>query len=379
MSTPHAVAASPNPWAKWGWLMGAVWLVFLIYPGMALSQSTSPDWLVVVGWVGLFSFAAAYIAGFVIGMRGGWQSPTRLVIALFFAAIGCAMLTVPAIGWGATSFLPFLMAYAAYGIGVVWHWATTFTSVALVAGNTVAALSQGTQPPWVLVGIIAMMAVVNTINVWLIGRSVADDEVRMELATSEERETIARDVHDLLGHSLTVVKLKAELASRLIDRDPQAARAELEEITRITGEAISSVRSTVTGLRTHSFDDQLRLSSHALTAAGVTVNVMGIPTALSPAQSIPAAWILREATTNILRHANASRVTITVAPGELTVIDNGAGVASPDEYVPEDRIHDGNGVRGMRERASAAGAILSIESARPGRTASQGTRVSVVW
>lgn len=379
MRTSPSLPTASDPWAKWGWVMAAVWLVFLIFPGLALSRSDAAPPLVFLGWVCLVAFALCYVAGFVIGMRGGWQSASRPVIGFFFAAVVCALLTVPAIAWDTASFLPFLMAYAAYGIGAAWHWVMTIVGLAVATLAIVVAFSAGVEPPWVLLGIIVMMAAVNTINIWLIGRSVAEDELRMELATSEERETIARDVHDLLGHSLTVVKLKAELASRLIDRDPDAARAELEEITRITGEAILSVRSTVTGLRTHSFDEQLRLSCHALTAAGVTVNVTGAASALSPAQSIPAAWILREATTNILRHADASRVTISVAPGELVITDNGVGVASSNAGAADGSTRDGNGVRGMRERASAAGAILALGAARPGETTALGTRVSVVW
>ena len=366
--------AASDPWAKWGWLMAAVWLVFLIYPGISLTESVADEIWVIAGWFGLIAFAVAYICGFVTGMRGGWRAPTRAVIALFFMATGCALLTIPAIGWGAASFLPFLMAYAAYGIGSVWHWATTAISILVITAYAVAELTRGSQPPWILIGIVMMMAVVNTINTWLIGRSVAEDDLRMELATSEERETIARDVHDVLGHSLTVVKLKAQLAARLIDRDPTAARAELDDIARITGEAIASVRSTVTGIRAHTLEEQLRLSHQALSATGVRVRVTGSPLTLSPAQSIPAAWILREATTNILRHAEAAQVTITIEPGELTVEDDGVGVAVPGSELP-----DGNGVRGMRERASAAGATFTVTPAMAGQNHRRGTKVRVIW
>lgn len=353
--------------------MGAVWLVFLYFPGRSLSESESePLWLI-LGWIGLVSFGIVYVTGFVVGMGGGWHTPTRPVITLFFVALGCALLTIPAIGWNSTSFLPFLMAYAAYGIGAAWHWWTVGISVIIVGIGTAITISNGAPLPWLLLGIVAMMAVVNTINIWLISRSVAADELRMDLATSEERESIARDVHDLLGHSLTVVKLKAELAARLIDRDPDAARAELAEISRITGEAITGVRSTVTGLRTHSLAEQLELTVRTLASASVSVNVEGKPTALSPVQAIPAAWILREATTNILRHAHATSVSITIKPGMLVIEDDGIGFSpngSSDGTVPS----GGNGVSGMRERAVTAGAVFTIEPVR-----NTGTKVSVTW
>lgn len=351
--------------------MGAVWLVFLYFPGMSLTHSSADAGWIALGWVGLVLFAITYVLGFVIGMRCEWQQPSRPVIVLFFIAIAWAALTIPAIGWDSTSFLPFLMAYAAYGIGTAWHWWSVGVSVTLVAVGSVIAYNRGSAIPWVLVGIVAMMAVVNTINTWLISRSVAADELRMDLATSEERESIARDVHDLLGHSLTVVKLKAELASRLLERDPAAARAELEEISRITGEAIAGVRSTVTGLRAHNFEQQLQLTRGTLQSAGISVTISGSLDALSPAQVIPAGWILREATTNILRHAQATRVSITIEPGVLTIEDNGVGV----------RTAPGNGVQGMIERAAGAGATLEITRATPGfgADASEGTKVSMVW
>jgi two-component system sensor histidine kinase DesK len=193
---------------------------------------------------------------------------------------------------------------------------------------------------------------------------VAADELRVELATSEERESVARDVHDLLGHSLTVVKLKAELAARLVDRDPDRARAELAEIVRLTGEAISGVRGTVTGLRADGLAAQVQASRAALDSAGISAEVAGDAGAISPAQSLPASWILREATTNILRHAHAKHVRIGIEPGTVIVEDDGVGI----------RAKAGNGLRGMAERAAAADAVLRVE-----RSSAGGTRVSVTW
>jgi two-component system sensor histidine kinase DesK len=227
-----------------------------------------------------------------------------------------------------------------------------------------AALLTNAESEFVLLAIIVMMFAVNSLTVWLISRSITADELRLDLATSEERESIARDVHDLIGHSLTVVKLKAELAMRLIEKDPAAARNELEEIARLTSEAIAGVRGTVTGLRSEGLAAQLRASRAALESAGVTVTVAGDPAALSPAQSLSAAWILREATTNVLRHARATRVRVSFEPGTVTIEDDGVGAKG----------RTGNGVRGMTERASAAGATLRI-----GEGSSSGTVVSLTW
>lgn len=172
------------------------------------------------------------------------------------------------------------------------------------------------------------------------------------------------------------MKLKAELASRLLELDPAAARAELDEIVRLTGEAISGVRGTVTGFRADGLAEQLTETSGALATAGIALDVRGSASALSPAQAIPAAWILREATTNVLRHAGATRVVVTFAPGKLTVSDDGVGIGI-EPGADRGRGVAGNGLRGMSERAAAAGAELRIESA-PGQ-GTQGTQVSLTW
>lgn len=367
-SAANRSSATNSPWQRYGWLMSVVWLGFLYYPAAGLVEASAKPgaapWIVALGWAALVAFAVCYLGGFVFGMRDGWHRPSRTVHGLFFAAVLCAALTTPALGWGAISFLPFLMAYASYVLGTVWHWVTAFGAVALTLLTVFASIATGQDPPFMLLAIVVIMLAVNTLNVWLISRSIVADELKVSLATSEERESIARDVHDLLGHSLTVVKLKAELAMRLIEKDPAAARVELEEISRLTGEAIAGVRGTVTGLRAEGLAEQVQSSRAALESTGVTVTVVGDPGALSPAQSLPAAWILREATTNVLRHAGATRVGISFEPGTISVEDNGVGAKG----------RSGNGVRGMAERASAAGATLRIGEGKNG-----GTAVSLTW
>ncbi|MDI6023359.1 histidine kinase [Leucobacter sp. UT-8R-CII-1-4] len=362
--TRTAKAEQTSPWQRYGWLMSVVWLGFLYYPAVGLLESNAEGWAVTLGWSALVAFALCYLGGFILGMRDGWHAPSRPVIALFLADALFAALTIPALGWGATSFLPFLMAYASYVLGVVWHWVTATLSVLLTLAAVVATYLLGQRPAVMLLAVVVVMFVVNSINVWLITRSITADILRVDLATSEERESVARDVHDLIGHSLTVVKLKAELAMRLVENNPEAAKAEMSEIIRLTGEAISGVRSTVTGLRADGLAEQVSASTSALESAGITVTVVGEVTALSPAQAITTAWILREATTNVLRHARASKVEIAFAPGTARIHDNGIGeIAKP-----------GNGLRGMAERAAAAGAVLHLES-----SAERGTEVSLTW
>lgn len=365
VGSSRPASAPTSPWQRYGWLMSVVWLVFLYFPVRELlAAGPSTPW-VVLGWVSLGLFTIAYLVGFTLGLRAGWRQPTRLVWGLLIAAAISALLTVPAIGWGAVSLVPFLMAYSTYATTVRAHWVATVAGIAVVAIEVVTQAITGEQPAWVLLGIVLLMAAVNTINTWLIDRSANLDVLRIDLATSEERESVARDVHDLLGHSLTVIKLKAELATRLIDVDASRARDELQQIIQLSGEALAGVRGTVTGLRGGELAAQIEASRRAFAAAGIVVRVDGEVADLSAAQTLTASWILREATTNVIRHADATEVKLSIAPGVLIVEDNGRGMLG----------RSGNGMRGMAERAAAAAARLRVSAGESGR----GTRVSVTW
>ncbi|MFS2280315.1 histidine kinase [Microbacterium sp. OR21] len=358
--TTHAVK---NPWERFGWLMAVVWLVFLIYPVMALLRSRAEAHWVVIGWTAITAFAVLYVVGFIRGMADGnavGDPPRKGQWIIFAALIACAVVSVPAEGGSALSFLPFIMSFASYGLTRPWHWITTITSLAVTAA-TVLFAPEGRSYASVL-AIIAMVGVVNTVSTWLIIRSAQAEALGRELATSEGREAVARDVHDLVGHSLTVVRLKAQLARRLIDSDPERAKEELAAIEELTAEAIAGVRSTVAGARVAALVEQLAASREALRAADIDVRVSGEPDALSPSQALTSGWILREATTNVLRHARASIVSVSIAPGRFEVHDDGVGSGG----------REGNGVRGMRERAAAAGAAFSVRS-------DAGTHVEVTW
>jgi len=357
--------AAKNPWERFSVVMALIWLVFLIYPVVALVRSESATGWIVVGWVALGLFIALYVVGAVRGMRsdGRIGSPVGPGPWLFYAGlIVCALLSVPAEGGAALSFLPFIMSFAAFGLTRTWHWITSSASL-IIAALFVFLAPGGIGFVTVLI-IIALLAVMNTVSTSLIRRSAEAEQLGLELATSEGREAVARDVHDLIGHSLTVVGLKSQLARRLIDSDPERAKAELADIESLTAEAIAGVRATVSGARTVTLDEQLAASGDALRAAGVELAVDGDPAALSPAQALTATWILREATTNVLRHAEASRVRVRVAAGHLSVADDGRGRGD----------REGNGVRGMRERAAASGAQFRLDDEPAG-----GTVVEVTW
>lgn len=192
---------------------------------------------------------------------------------------------------------------------------------------------------------------------------LSHEEVR-RLAATAERERIGRDLHDLLGHTLSLVALKADLAGRLVERDPRRARHEIDEVARVSREALAQVRHAVTGIRAAELAAELASAHLLLEADGIGLSYDLSAIALPPELETVFALTVREAVTNIQRHARARSVRIELAcTGEralLQVSDDGRG----GDIIP------GNGLCGMRERLQALGGELRVDSLR-----GQGTRL----
>ena len=192
---------------------------------------------------------------------------------------------------------------------------------------------------------------------------LSHDEVR-RLAATAERERIGRDLHDLLGHTLSLVALKSELASRLCERDAAAARREIDEVQRIARDALSQVRHAVTGIRAAGIAAELASARLLLESEGVGLGYDGLDVALPVDTETVLALVIREAVTNVHRHARAAKVRIELHVDgnavRLQIADDGRGA----QLVP------GTGLNGMRERVEAAGGSLRIDSAR-----GSGTRI----
>jgi two-component system sensor histidine kinase DesK len=183
---------------------------------------------------------------------------------------------------------------------------------------------------------------------------LSHDEVR-RLAATAERERIGRDLHDLLGHTLSLITLKLELSRKLFDRDAEAARREIEDAEKVARHALAEVRSAVTGIRTADLAAELA-SARLLLASSMVHLDYGSPPALPGEIERGLSLVLREAATNIARHAEASRARIEWVHEHarvcMQISDNGRGGIDGD----------GNGLSGMRERVRALGGTLTIDS-----------------
>ncbi|MFC9297719.1 sensor histidine kinase [Streptomyces sp. NPDC057011] len=184
-----------------------------------------------------------------------------------------------------------------------------------------------------------------------------------QLAANEERLRMARDLHDLLGHSLSLITLKSELAGRMLPGQPEAAAQQVADIERVSRQALVDVREAVSGYRRPTLPGELAGARTALAAAGVVAVLPPepadeLPEELSEEAESALAWSLREAVTNVVRHSGAKRCTVTLTDRqtlagrfvELTVADDGCG----DAAAPP-----GNGLTGLTERLEAVGGTLS--------------------
>lgn len=209
----------------------------------------------------------------------------------------------------------------------------------------------------------SMAAVAGSIGLMMVAFSRQIEAVRIlratqrelaDVAVQEERNRVARDMHDILGHSLTVIAVKAELAGRLLEDAPERAAAEIHEVEDLARGALADVRATVSGYRGVNVLSELANARSALNAVGIEAELPGA------ADEVPAkyrelfGWALREGVTNIVRHSAAKHAKVTMGAGFIQIDDDGVGL------VQHDAPSTANGLSGLRERVEAQQASLSI-------------------
>ncbi|WP_058596225.1 sensor histidine kinase [Microbacterium testaceum] len=187
-----------------------------------------------------------------------------------------------------------------------------------------------------------------------------------ELAAEKERGRVARDVHDILGHSLTVITVKAELAGRLMDAGSPAARDEITQIEQLARGALSDVRTTVHGYRGVSISGELAAARAALESAGVSADLPGSTEQVPADRRELAGWVVREAVTNVIRHSGATACRVRLDGRSIEVADDGCG--------PSSTASTGSGLTGLRERVETSGARLTV-----GRSDLGGFTLKVAW
>ena len=365
-----AADGRPRPWYR-QIRLDAVWTAILLVPLFFVIRSDDmPVLLKTVGAAGILGFAGLYI--WATTTMPIWPVPPtkmsildelRPIAGRLILLTAMAAVSGPSLNWWYEIFyLPYFCAIILYAttlrVGL-----TLSGGLCLLTVVVFALFAPGANLTWLATGCTFSSA---SIALSRIGADVQERRQvkERELAAATEREEIGRDVHDLLGHSLTVANLQLQLAERLFDSDPERARAELARTRIFLGEAQEELRRSVTDHRGRTIEEELDGVRGVLLSGGLEVAVTGDSDETTGPIGLVLGWVLREAATNVLRHAHATRVEISFAPGRFSVADDGDGYAGGE----------GNGLTGMRERVAAAGGEL-----RCGASPLGGFEVVVMW
>ncbi|WP_214410809.1 sensor histidine kinase [Sphaerisporangium fuscum] len=346
--------------SRWRRLIGlSVGLIYLFYPASDITSGattgTEAYWAVASLVAFLVSYVATVLSPRGYGRPSPWTLPllclTTLMAVVFPLVFGGAWLTLPVyIAIMLSMALPPRQAFA--GVGCM-------ALIVLVEGLIVGA---GDAIPVLELQVVTLgvlfMSIRNT-RMLVVELRQAQDEVA-RLAASEERLRIARDLHDLLGHSLSLIVLKSELAGRLAEQGSDKAVGEIRDVESVARLALQEVREAVTGYRRRGLSEELDNARSALAAAGVRAVVRTLGTPLPDVLDGLFGWAVREGVTNVVRHAGASSCEITVA-----FQDGGASMEIDDDGTQAGPCRPGSGLTGLTERVQAAGGTVEA-GPRPG-------------
>jgi len=354
-----------DPWERFGWVMSSIWLVFLIFPlASALYAPTTWVWRG-VAVVLILAFGFVYVRAFIaLGHAVDAAAHRHLGISRFLVLGSLGFALAPIIEWQAVGVVPFMVAFSSF----FFTRRTTLVVIATALVLTGLAVALGGPELWILPGVVLLVGVSTQLVATLDRRAGEQQELSTQVTLATERDRVARDVHDVLGHSLTVITVKAELAERVMDDDPDRAKDELAQIRTLSRQALAEVRTTVGGLRSARLEDELLTARTVLADAGIECAITGDAATVDPRHRTVCAWVLREAVTNVVRHSRATHCTVELGSSSVSVTDNGRGLLDPRAHGPRSGDDQpGNGIRGLTERVEAVGGHLDMAGADSGK------------
>src|SRR6266853_32880 len=337
-----------------------VWLVFLtfFYFQPVLIHGGLKEWLLSIS--ATVVFLAMYFGIF-------WVKPP--VNYVFLAGMAAMGLGLGHHNVGASVFIIFTASF------IPWVFGTSRRAFAALAGLIVLLGADALlfrAPVWFWANSMVVALGVCGSNIHFAEKNRADHKLRMaqgeveHLAKVAERERIARDLHDVLGHTLSVIIVKSTLAGKLLEKCPEKARSEIADIEKVSREAMAEIRNTLRGYSTYKLSEEIQRAESALSSAGVALQSETAEINMTPAQESVVALIMREAVTNVVRHAQARNCRLRLAANNgdciLEIQDDGRGGS----------LLEGNGLRGMRERIEALGGIIT-------RDMSAGTKLTFAF
>ncbi len=338
-------------------MMAAIPLVYLVFLVAAVARNSRGAGQV-AGYAVLAAFAVCWLAAPLLSspgrpLRGFWLY-YALLAALFIAELPfaraagfvlCVFLTILIVArlgaWSAPVVTGFALAALLVPVAIPsWHVSlrASFDDVTPVAIPVAALVT------------FAAFAVLRGNQALAAARA----EVA-RLAAENERIRIARDLHDLLGHSLTMITVKAGLARRLGEADPVRALGEIAEVEELSRRALAEVRAAVSSYRDVTLAGELARGRELLQASGIAADLPAATDMVDPAHQELLGWAVREGLTNVVRHSRASRCAVRLSPCAVEITDDGVGTAAPP----------GNGLRGLRERVTAVGGTVNAGPLQP--------------
>ena len=343
-----------------GW--GIVWAAFMVpVVRVGLAQGSSGGvWGAVSAVVSCACLYAACSLS-VRRVRQGLTWPSRL--SLLLIVVGALTAIGAALGVGPQSLQ--LVVFLAVVLAFSLPWQAAIGPIAILAGTLF--LVPRMMPSW-SASEGAWIALLGAGGACVFGRYIMEqrrvarvlEQRTHELEINEERNRMARDMHDILGHSLTVIALKTELATRLVDAAPDQAKVELTEVQSLARSALADVRATVNSYRELSLAGELARATNVLTSAGVRTDLPLTVDAVDPELRELFAWVVREGVTNVVRHAHASRCKVELTTDSIEVVDDGIGLVSSG-------ASDGHGLEGLRQRCQNNGADLTTGTPSSGK------------
>jgi two-component system, NarL family, sensor histidine kinase DesK len=347
-------------WTR-GWrrfVLPTVFLVYLLYVAQSVGDNNEGS-AAFVGDAILVVFALTYFVLIAAGPRGGSRRFWILYgvcFALFLAEVPfgraaafvlCLYITALSVARLGTRAAPIVLALAVAALVVPsmipsWHddLGDTWGTVTPVAIPVVAIVSLG------------------VLQVFQSNRELAEARVELaRLAAENERFRIARDLHDLLGHSLTTITVKAGLARQLGQADPVRSRQEIAEVEDLARRSLADVRAAVANYRDVTLAGELATGRELLRAAGIDADLPRAVDAVDPSNQELFGWVVREGLTNVVRHAHANSCSVRLSPGCVEIVDDGVGANGGSG--------SGSGLAGLRERVAAAGGVVDAGPVQP--------------
>jgi two-component system sensor histidine kinase DesK len=333
-----------------------VFLVYLLYVAGSVA-SHNHGAAEIAGEAILVAFAAAYLA--VVG--GGPRAESKRFWSLYGICFALFVAELPFGRVGAFVMCLYITALTVSRLGIrAWPIVLALALASLLVPLAIPSWHENLSGAWGTVTPVAIpvvaIASLGVLQVFQSNRELADARTEIaRLAAENERFRIARDLHDLLGHSLTTITVKAGLARQLGEADPARSGQEIAEVESLARRSLADVRAAVSNYRDVTLAGELATGRELLRAAGITAELPPAADVVDASHQELFGWVVREGLTNVVRHAHASSCAVRLSPRSVEIVDDGVG--GP--------VEQGNGLWGLRERVAAAGGIVDAGPVQP--------------